>query len=227
MDLCVKEVAQLLRVSELKIHEWLVKGVLPSYTFDNEIRFNQLELESWLIENGIPHYSNQTEENSLLLETGILKYDLYRALYRGRVIDDPVIEHPTKSSIILQTTQQVAQDYPIESAALFKLLMAREKLMSTGLGQGVAVPHTRDFLMDTHFDAVYVVYPDHPIDFGAIDKQPVHTLFFLFACSDKNHLHLLAKIAGFCQNKQHLRLLQSKPPKEKLLEAVLRWEKQL
>jgi PTS system nitrogen regulatory IIA component len=226
MDLCVKDVAQLLRVSEVKIHEWLSQGVLPSYRIANEIRFNRLELETWLIEKGFPHpFPLSSEEGSDSLEPGILKYDLYRALYRGRVLESQSATN--KSSLILETTQKVAHDYPIEAASLFKLLMAREKLMSTGLGQGVAVPHTREFLMETHFDAVYVVYPSEPIDFSSLDKQPVHTAFFLFACSDKTHLHLLAKIAGFCQNKQHLRFLQSKPPKDKLLEMVLRWEKQL
>lgn len=227
MDLCVKDVAQLLRVSEVKIHEWLSKGALPSYKIANEIRFNRLELETWLIEHGLPHPSVSEDEDGPHdpLEPSILKYDLYRAIYRGRVIESQGAN--TKSSLILETTQKVAQDYPIEPSSLFKLLMAREKLMSTGLGQGVAVPHTREFLMEAHFDAVYIVYPTEPIDFGSIDKQAVHTAFFLFACSDKNHLHLLAKIAGFCQSKQHLRFLQSKPSKEKLLEMVLRWEKQL
>lgn len=226
MDLCVKEVAQLLRVSESKIHEWLNRGILPAYKLANEIRFNRLELENWLIQNGLSKQSDEESDITDPLENGILKYDLYRAIYRGQVIDN-LLPNPTKSSIISEITQKVAQDYPIEPTSLHKLLMAREKLMSTGLGQGVAIPHTRDFLMESYFDAIYVAYPHEPIEFGAIDKQPVHTLFFLFACSDKSHLHLLAKIAGFCQNKQHLRFLQSKPSKDKLLETILRWEKQL
>lgn len=226
MDLCVKEVAQLLRVSELKIQEWLEMGILPSYKLADQTRFNRLELESWLIENGLSKQFSVEDSDKDPLENGILKYDLYRALYRGQVIEKTENKED-KSSLIEEVTQKVAKDYSIEADSLHRLLMAREKLMSTGLGQGVAIPHTREFLMESYFDAIYVVYPTEPIDFNSIDRQPVHTLFFLFACSDKSHLHLLAKIANFCQNKQHLRFLQDKPPKDKLLETILRWEKQL
>jgi len=41
---------------------------------------------------------------------------------------------------------------------------------------------------------IFVVFPKDPIEYGALDGQAVHTLFFLFACSDKAHLHLLSKI---------------------------------
>lgn len=231
MDLKLKDVAQLLRVSIPEVQQWLAEGKIPSYRMADEVRFNRAELENWLIHYGLPNdpiapidaLNDGTHADAV--EHGLLKFDFYRSIFRGEVFHE--IDSVSKEQIIERTTQRLAKKYPLDSEHLYQLLVAREKLTPTGLGQGVAVPHTRDFLINTHFDAVCVVYPKQPLAWGSIDKELVHTLFFVFACSDKSHLHLLAKIAGFCQQKQHLRLLQSRPDKQKLLETVLRWERHL
>lgn len=224
MDLNLKDVALLLRVPELQVQQWLEEGHIPAYRLADEVRFDRSEIESWLIQHGPPRDKGASKISSAL-EQGMLKYDLYRALYRGDVYDD--LPGECKETLIRQTTVSLSNKYPVQADTLFRMLMARERLMPTGLGQGIAVPHTRDFLLDTYFDVICVVYPKTPLDYGAIDREPVHTLFFLFACSDRTHLHLLAKIASFCQHAPHIKLLQSKPDKTKLLDAILRWEKQL
>lgn len=225
MDLKLKDVAELLRVPELRVQQWLDEGKIPAYRLANEVRFDRLELESWLIEQGLSENSDLDLSDPAAFEQGMLKYDLYRAIYRGDVYAN--LKGQTKDSIIRQTTDLLSTQCPVQSDSLHRMLMARERLMPTGLGQGIAVPHTRDFLLDTHFDVMCIVYPEKPLDYGSIDRMPVHTLFFLFACSDKTHLHLLAKIASFCQHKNNLRLLQAKPDKTKLLDAILSWEKQI
>ena len=100
----------------------------------------------------------------------------------------------------------------------------REKLMPTALSNGVAVPHTRDFLLQESFDVVAVAFPKNPIEFGALDGQPVHTLFFLCACDDKRHLHLLAKLAHLSSKEQNLDYLLTYPSKAELLDYVKNWE---
>jgi nitrogen PTS system EIIA component len=99
--------------------------------------------------------------------------------------------------------------------------------MPTSLSHGIGVPHTRDFLLNTHFDVITVVYPEQPIEYGALDGQLVHTLFFLFACEDKRHLHLLAKLAHLTSNEKACAFLRTKPSKERLLEFMKHWESSL
>jgi len=72
-----------------------------------------------------------------------------------------------------------------------------------------------------------VAFPSEPIDFGALDGEPVHSLFFLFSSQDKRHLHLLAKIAHLSSYPPALELLRSKPSKEILLSFVKDWEAKL
>jgi nitrogen PTS system EIIA component len=120
--------------------------------------------------------------------------------------------------------KQVAKKLQLDADMVTDLLLDRENLMPTALNNGIGVPHTRDTLLNAHHDAVVVVFPEHHLSYGALDGHPVHTLFFLFACEDKSHLHLLAKIAHLSNQSHSLEFLQSKPPKEKLLDFVKHWE---
>ena len=61
--------------------------------------------------------------------------------------------------------------------------------MPTALANGIGVPHARELLLPLSSDVITVVFPKEPIEYGALDGRKVHTLFFLFACLDKSHLH--------------------------------------
>lgn len=104
------------------------------------------------------------------------------------------------------------------------MLFEREKLQPTALNHGIALPHSRESIIRPGKDAIFIVFPQKPIDYQALDREPVHTLFFLFASDDKKHLHLLAKIAHLSNQEEALAFLKSKPNKEQLLTFVKKWE---
>ena len=72
-----------------------------------------------------------------------------------------------------------------------------------------------------------IVYPKKALDWGALDGKDVHTLFFLFACDEKRHLHLLSKIAHLAHNPEALNFLQKKPSKHEVLSFIKQWESSL
>ena len=74
-------------------------------------------------------------------------------------------------------------------------LMARERLGSTGVGHGVAVPHARLKGLE-RLHAVFVQL-DQPVEFGSVDEQPVDLIFALLAPADHpaEHLRALAKVS--------------------------------
>jgi PTS system nitrogen regulatory IIA component len=55
----------------------------------------------------------------------------------------------------------------------------------------------------------------------------VNTLFFLFACDDKRHLHLLAKLAHLSSKQENLEYLNTHPSKPELLTYIKQWESNL
>ncbi len=88
----------------------------------------------------------------------------------------------------------------ISDLEIFDQLISRERLGSTGIGAGVAVPHCRlDNLKEPI--AALVKLPD-PIDFESIDKQPVDLLFALVVPTDATdeHLQLLASVVERVNN---------------------------
>jgi nitrogen PTS system EIIA component len=221
MDLDLTEVAQLLNVSPTTVRRWLAQELIPAYKINRQYRFNRAEIENWVLS----HRVNTRGEGEARPEGGSWRYSLYRSLCRGGVSHD--IEGVTKEQLIRSVTQQLARDFSLDGEALAALLLERERLMSTGIGHGLAVPHTRDFLLPMRFDVIRLVFPKEPIDYDALDQQPVHSLFFLFACDDKRHLHLLAKLAHFANRPESQALLRRRPSSPELLAYVKEWESSL
>jgi PTS system nitrogen regulatory IIA component len=237
MDLKIKDVADLLNVSEATIQRWVLDGKIPNYRINQHHYFSRTEIENWVISHkldktyGVSPFMHRKEVETLSIPTprpttgGSKQFSLFRAIHKGDVLHH--ITGHTKEDVIRATMHKVAQSLHLDADVMTDLLLDREQLMPTSLNNGIAVPHTRDSLLDAHQDAVVVVFLDEPLDYGALDGKPVHTLFFLFACEDKRHLHLLAKIAHLSNYPQGLELFHSKPSKEKLLTFIKEWESQI
>lgn len=223
MDLKLKDVAQLLDVSEETVRRWISDSKIPYYRLNQQYRFSRSEIENWVLsckqEGG---FSTFEKEDEIECRLGTHQFGLYRAIHKGGVYSG--IEGGTKEEVICAAMRRIADDLRLDAEVITELLLDRERLMPTALSNGVAVPHTRDFLLQESFDVVSVVFPKKPIEYGALDGKPVHTLFFLFACDDKRHLHLLAKLAHLSSKPENLAFLRKNPSKAQLLEKIKQWE---
>ena len=237
MDLKIKDVAELLSVSETTIRRWLTDGKIPAYRINHQYRFSRLEVENWMMgfklksqEEGFSALNEvqiypPLEEPETTARGGMQHFCLYRAVHQGDVFS--TILGSTKEELIRGTTKAIAQQLGVDSEVLAELLIDREKMMPTTLNNGIAVPHTRDFFRKGPLDMVFVVYPTDPIEYGALDGKPVHALFFLFASNDKGHLQLLAKLAHLGSSPKALDFLRAKPNKKQLLDFIRNWEGQV
>jgi PTS system nitrogen regulatory IIA component len=109
----------------------------------------------------------------------------------------------------------------LEMQDVFEALIAREKLGSTGFGNGIAIPHCR--LKGCTLPISALMHLDAPIDFDAIDGAPVDLLFVLLvpeAATDA-HLELLRQIASMLDRKEVRDRLRSAPSNEALYQVVL------
>ena len=75
-----------------------------------------------------------------------------------------------------------------QSDDIFDRLIAREKLGSTGIGEGIAIPHSRLRECDDTIGALFVL--DEPVDFDAIDRKPVDIVFVLLVPEEATEQHL-------------------------------------
>jgi len=109
---------------------------------------------------------------------------------------------------------------------IFDALLSREKLGSTGLGKGVAIPHGRMNTLQRPVCAF--VKLDTPIDFDASDGQPVDLIFTLLVPEDstEEHLQVLSTIAEIFSNAGNNLALRQCETDSCLLEQLGQWEAQ-
>lgn len=220
MKLSVKDAASLLKVSEDVLHRWVKAGVLPAYRINEEYRFNRSELLEWAISRQMDISGDvfgdgrpaRTAQSSLAdaLEAGDVLYavagDDKAAVLRG-IID------------VLTLPEEVDREF------LYQVLLAREALGSTGIGGGIAIPHVRNpVILHLEQPAVTICFLKRPIDFQAIDGQPVHTLFLLITPTIRAHLHLLSRLGFVLRDKEIRAALGRQAPREELLELLARAE---
>ena len=128
----------------------------------------------------------------------------------------------SKKRALEQIANLIAREIPdLEMQDVFEALIAREKLGSTGFGNGIAIPHCRLKGCDKPVSAL--MHLDAPIDFDAIDGAPVDLLFVLLvpeAATDA-HLELLRQIASMLDRKEVRDKLRSASSNEALYQVVL------
>ncbi len=109
----------------------------------------------------------------------------------------------TSKRQVLETLAKRAEAIAgLDHEAVFAALMEREKLGSTAMGDGIAIPHAR--LPDLERVVGIFARLSKPIDFDAIDDKPVDIVFLLLAPdhAGAEHLNALAKVARALRNKR-------------------------
>lgn len=115
----------------------------------------------------------------------------------------------SKKRTLEQIAQCITRDIPtLDREDLFRRLMARERLGSTGIGEGIAIPHCRLDNCTGTIGALFTLA--QPLPFDAVDDQPVDIIFTLLAPEEAQDSHLktlsaLAKMFSIPQNVDKLR----------------------
>ncbi|TRX76235.1 PTS IIA-like nitrogen regulatory protein PtsN [Pseudomonas mangiferae] len=128
----------------------------------------------------------------------------------------------SKKRVLEQIAQLIARELPdLDAQTLFENLIAREKLGSTGFGNGIAIPHCRLAGCASPISAVLRL--EAPVDFDAIDGAPVDLLFVLLvpqAATDE-HLELLRQIASMLDRGDVRERLRQAPDNDALYAVVV------
>jgi len=101
-------------------------------------------------------------------------------------------------SYIIQLAERSGKIADIESAS--KAVFDRERIMSTGVGKGIALPHAKTNSVADSVGALIIL--NSPIDFEALDGKPVNIIFLLLGRESNvgNHLRLLSKVSRLLNN---------------------------
>lgn len=107
----------------------------------------------------------------------------------------PALRVNSKKQALQELAAHAARLTGLEAAAIFEALLQRERLGSTGIGEGIAIPHGKLAGLTRIFGLVARL--DKPIDFEALDGQHVDVLFLLLAPegAGADHLKALSRVA--------------------------------
>jgi PTS system nitrogen regulatory IIA component len=110
--------------------------------------------------------------------------------------------------------------------ALLKAVMEREALISTGVENGIALPHPRTpMLEDGEEPFVAIAFPFISPDWTTPDNSKVHTIFLIVSKSPKQHLGVLSKINFLCKQGKFFSRLSAQSTKERIIAAIEEAEK--
>ena len=129
----------------------------------------------------------------------------------------------SKKRLLQDISEQAASLYGLDAGTVFSALIEREKLGSTGVGRGVAIPHARF----EELDRVYGFFTriEAPVDFESMDRQPVDLVFTILAPQREgaDHLKALAVVSRTLRSENNCTNLRANSD-EKALFALLTQE---
>ncbi|PLW75867.1 PTS IIA-like nitrogen regulatory protein PtsN [Cohaesibacter celericrescens] len=133
--------------------------------------------------------------------------ELNDLLAPGAII--PLLKASSKKQIIQELSERAAKLTGLSHRQIFDKLLQRERLGSTGVGQGVAIPHGKLAELD-RIHGMFALL-DKPVNYDAMDDKPVDIVFLLLAPegAGADHLKALARIARVLRNDDTLAKLRA------------------
>lgn len=128
----------------------------------------------------------------------------------------------SKKRAIESVSEIIAASLPeLETGDIYRSLIEREKLGTTAIGEGVAIPHCRLELCESIIGGLFVF--DEPVDFSAHDEVPVRILFVLLVPESETteHLKTLAMLAEGFSNDENRKLILEAGNDDELYQAAL------
>jgi len=218
MQLTVRNVAELLNVSEKTVYRWINERHLPGYRLSGQYRFNRAELLEWATANKVnvsPTIFHETEADASRLP------ELSEALQAGGVFYR--LTGTNKETALRSVVEHLRLPEEVDRDFLLQVMLAREALASTGIGDGIAIPHVRNpIVLHVPKPMVTLCFLEQPVEFGALDGQPVHALFTLISPTVKAHLHLLSRLAFVLRAPEMKSLVARQSSRDEIFAAIRR-----
>ena len=157
----------------------------------------------------------------LELDDGV---DLPAFIHRGGVFFD--VEGTTPEEIYKKISEMIEIPDGISAEQIYNALCAREKVLSTAVGNGIALPHARaSIIKDAEQQKICVVYLKNPIDMQAPDEREVFVMFVLLTQNSQVHLKVLTALAGLFRNLRFRKALESHAGEAELLSLIRELDK--
>lgn len=223
MNLSVRDTAGLLNVSEKTIYRWIKQQTIPAYRVQDQYRFNRAEILEWATSRRLNVSSEIFQEPEA---EGQPVPSLFAALEAGGVFYR--VSGADKVGVLREVVALLRLPEEVDREFLFRVLLAREAIASTAIGDGLAIPHVRNpVVLHVGRPSLALCFLDRPVEYGALDGKPVHILFPIISPTTRAHLHLMAKLSFVLRDPGVHRAVHGQASRQEILQEVDRAEQRL
>jgi PTS system nitrogen regulatory IIA component len=214
MRLSIKDLTELLNVSEKTVRRWIKQGTIPAYRIQGQYRFNKAEILEWATSRKINLAANIFTEPE-----GVPVLGLSEALAAGGIFYR--VTGSDKESALKAVVENIRLPDDADRALLLQFLLAREAVASTGIGDGIAIPHVRNpLVLNVHQPIMTLCFLEKAIEFLSLDGQPVFCLFTIVAPTVRSHLYLLSRLAFALRNPIFKNAIKNQSSRDEIIELA-------
>lgn len=207
--LTTSEAARLLSVPETTMRRWIRQGLFQGADASGG-GIEGRDLRRWAREHGFAVGRRPSERSTPPADL------LSDAVARGAVVAD--VEPESAAEAISLAIGAVPGLAPDARESLLATVLERERMASTGLGHGVALPHPRKPPTELFTEPVIsVCFPRLPLDWAALDKAPVFAVLLVLSPNAPVHLEILSRVAFALREPEFRELLREGPTHEELV----------
>ena len=215
MQLTFRDVEKAFEIQESTLYQWLNSLGMPAVRANDQYYFNSVEILEWALKNRI----RLTTGALRICEKARQGQDIITpALLRGGVYFG--ISGSLREEVLGKVLDLLPLPDHVQKVSLKEMLISREQAGTTGIGNGIAIPHVKHPVVLAGMEPVVgLFFLEKPVDFSSLDGEGVHTLFVILSSSFKGHLSLLSRLAFCLQDEEVKSALKRRTHKEEILAA--------
>jgi excisionase family DNA binding protein len=215
----VAEAAEYLKVSDSVVNEMIKSKVLKKTGIARNIKIKKNDIDAWL------ETLSDKEEELLAMKRVICHFQDY--FKPENILLDFFADNKYEAIGIMSKKareMKIVKDHKW----LYEIVVAREELVSTAVGKGVAMLHPRN-MHPTKIKEPTILFgrTTEGVEFDAPDDQPVNLFFMLLLHNDKQHLFSLSYITKFLMHENNIKLLTNAKTADEVYKAITAFEKRV
>jgi len=224
MKLTVQDVARYFNVTDRMIFRWIDQKAIPYHEINGDYRFSKTELLEWA--------TTQKQKLNIATEFFELSDDdapvpsISALVAEGGIFQN--VKGSDKKTVLRSVVDLMNLPEEVDRDLLYQILMARENMGSTGVGDGIAIPHVRTpVVFNVAVPMISLALPERPVDFGALDHKPVYCLFTLISPSPRIHIQLISRLAFILRSQPLKDGMRAKRPDDEIIRLLKESEKDI
>ncbi|MHC4871129.1 MAG: PTS sugar transporter subunit IIA [Planctomycetota bacterium] len=218
--LSVKETAGLFDISEKTVYRWISAGTIPHIRVGEQYRFSREDIVAWGQSSGKripPELICGVDEGSEKLPL------LSQAINNGGIYYQ--VDGTNSEKVIEEALSLIRLPQNVDRKFVYDSLLARESLATTGIGNGIAIPHLRYAFKELKEPQLSICILAEPVNWNSIDGRPVGVIFIPLCPGMKSHLHLLSQLSYALKHPEWFDVFDNTTTRREIIESLEEIEK--